>query len=151
MGCFSGILFACVFVFMMVTFIRWFEHTADAVDRRAWRELVMLVVMPFSVWMLRSRVAAGRPTAVPLHEPVRGFGSVGTGKSAPPLREDGPTEVGPPGAASAQPHDQPPPGTPKEFLELPKPTVGKPRAGVDPDAVERLRKKMRDQGMLPPE
>jgi len=49
--------------------------------------------------------------------------------------------------------DQPPPGTPKEFLGLPKIPPPKPRAksSIDPDKIAKLRQKMREQGMLPPD
>ena len=77
MGCFSPILFLATIVFVLVSLIRWFEQTTEAVDRRDWSRLLMLLIMPFSVWVFKSRVAAGRPTPVPKHEPVRGFGSVG--------------------------------------------------------------------------
>lgn len=123
MGCFSVVIVLVLGVFMMVTFIRWFEHTADAVDRGAWRELMMLIVMPFAVWILPSRVSSGRPIPVPKHEPVRGFGTI---KS----KSNGLAEASPP-------------------LEAPKPAVKK--SGIDEELVEKLRKKMRDQGMLPPE
>lgn len=145
MGCFTPILGVAIFIFMMVTFIRWFEHTADAVDRRAWRELVMLVVMPFSVWIFPSRVQAGRPTPVPRHEPVRGFGKVSL--EVP----QAPADASVPAAIPSSRVDQPPPGTPKEFLELPVPTVANKRGGVDPEKLAKLKEKMRQQGMLPPE
>jgi hypothetical protein len=148
-GCFTTIFVVVLFVFMMVTFIRWFEQTADAVDRRAWRELIMLVAMPFSVWLFGSRVSAGRPTPVPHHVPVRGFGS--TGGSKPSAATESPAPAASPPSLPTPASDQPPPGTPREFLELPKPTVAKPRAGVDPDKIAKLKEKMRQQGMLPPE
>jgi hypothetical protein len=134
MGCFTSILVLAGFVMVMVSLIRWFEQTADAVDRRDWSRLFVLIFMPFSVWIFPSRSMAGRPTAVPRHEPVRGFGSLP--KSAP---------------SSSSTSDQPPPGTPKEFLELPKPKPAKPRSGPDPDKIAKLKEKMRQQGMLPPE
>ena len=129
MGCFSTILFLAGFVFVMVSFIRWFEQTAEAVDNRWWNKLTVLLMMPFSVWFFPSKVSAGRSTPVPHHEPVRGFGKV-------PLEP---------------PADRPPPGTPKEFLGLPKVTQAKPRTGADPDKIAKLKQKMREQGMLPPE
>jgi hypothetical protein len=132
MGCFSTILFLAGFVFVMVTFIRWFEQTTEAVDNRWWNKLGILVAMPFAVWFFPSKVGAGRSTPVPHHEPVRGFGKV----SLEP---------------KAQSADQPPPGTPKEFLGMPKVTTAKPRSGADPDKLAKLKQKMREQGMLPPE
>jgi len=132
MGCFSIILFLAAFVFIMVTFIRWFEQTAEAVDNRWWNKLTVLLMMPFTVWFFPSKVATGRSTPVPHHEPVRGFGKV----SLEPSKE---------------PKEQPPPGTPREFLGLPKTTVAKPRSGADPDKIAKLKQKMREQGMLPPE
>ena len=125
------ILAFMAFVLVMVTFIRWFEQTAEAVDNRWWNKLTVLLAMPFSVWFYPSKVSAGRSTPVPHHEPVRGFGKV------PP--------------APREPSDQPPPGTPKEFLGLPKVTTAKPRSGADPDKIAKLKAKMREQGMLPPE
>jgi hypothetical protein len=132
MGCFSTILFLAAFVFVMVTFIRWFEQTAEAVDNKLWNKLGILIAMPFAVWFFPSRIGAGRATPVPHHEPVRGFGKV----SLEPKQE---------------PADQPPPGTPREFLGLPKVTSAKPQSGVDPDKIAKLKQKMREQGMLPPE
>src|SRR6266480_3549294 len=133
MGCFSTILFLAGFVFVMVTFIRWFEQTAEAVDNRWWNKLTVLLMMPFAVWFFPSKVSAGRSTPVPHHEPVRGFGSL---PKQPPL------------AASPT---QPPPGTPKQFIGLPKTTPAKSRTGADPDKIAKLKQKMREQGMLPPE
>lgn len=153
MGCFSTIFVMALFFFMMVTLIRWFEQITQAVDNGWWNHVVTLVFMPFMVWVYPSRVAAGRPTPVPHHEPVRGFG---TG----PSRTSAATSVAPihdiPVATEAPstpvaPVDVPPPGTPKEFLAVPQKTVAKPRAAVDPDKLAKLKQKMREQGMLPPE
>jgi hypothetical protein len=133
MGCFSTILVVVLFLFVMVSMIRWFEQITHAVDNRWWNKVAMLVFMPFTVWFYPSRVGAGRPTAVPLHEPVRGFG---TGPSRPVAA------------------DAPPPGTPKEFLEMPKvppPAGKKPKPAADADKMAKLKQKMREQGMLPPE
>jgi hypothetical protein len=51
------------------------------------------------------------------------------------------------------PSDQPPPGTPAEFLGMPvvppKKKTAKP--AVDPEKIAKLRQKMREQGMLPDE
>ena len=145
MGCFSTILFLAGFVLVMVTFIRWFEQTAEAVDNRWWNKLSVLIAMPFAVWFFPSKVGAGRSTPVPHHEPVRGFGKV----SLEP--KPGPAEAGPPPAVSQVPPDQPPLGTPKEFLGLPKVTQAKPRSAPDPEKLAKLKQKMREQGMLPPE
>jgi hypothetical protein len=133
MGCFWSIVFLAAFVLIMVTFIRWFEQTTEAVDNGWWNKLGILVAMPFAVWFFPSKVGAGRSTPVPHHEPVRGFGKVSLEPPKPPST------------------DQPPPGTPKEFLGMPKITQAKPRAGPDPEKLAKLKQKMREQGMLPPE
>ena len=44
--------------------------------------------------------------------------------------------------------DQPPPGTPKEFLEKPKIPPKKAKTELDPDKIAKLKAKMREQGML---
>ena len=159
MGCFSTILFLAGFVMIMVTFIRWFEQTTEAVDNGWWNKIFVLVMCPFTVWFFPSRVNAGRMSPVPRHEPVRGRGSLpktqgGTAAKAlaeasEPAAPGAPTAAAPP----AQSTDAPPPGTPKEFLGLPKIPPPKPRAGssVDPDKIAKLKQKMREQGMLPPE
>ena len=148
MQCFTWLLLFAIAVFVMVSLLRWFEQTADAVDRREWNKVALLVAVPFSAWFYRSKVAAGRPTAVPRHDPVRGFG---------PL----PREKPPAGAAASAPAptdalpgltDEPPPGTPKEFLGMPviPPKSARPaRPAVDPEKLARLKQKMREQGMLP--
>lgn len=135
MGCFSTILVLVIFVMVVVSLIRWFEQITQAVDNGWWNKVTVLIFMPFTVWFYPSNVAAGRPIPVPHHEPVRGFGTAPT-KSPPPS------------------DDQPPPGTPKEFLGMPtipppKPRHAKPAA--DLDKIARLKQKMREQGMLPPE
>jgi len=150
MGCFWTIVFLAGFVFVMVSFIRWFEQTAEAVDNGWWNKVSVLLMMPFAVWFYPSRVAAGRSVPVPHHEPVRGFGSLpkspnSTSASAP---EPAPQPAPQPAPA---PSDQPPPGTPKEFLGLPKITSAKPRGAPDLDKIAKLKQKMREQGMLPPE
>jgi hypothetical protein len=63
-----------------------------------------------------------------------------------------PAEAGTP-AAMPIASDQPPPGTPKEFLGLPKVPPPKPKAksAIDPEKIAKLKEKMRQQGMLPPE
>ena len=148
MGCFSTILFLVGFVLIMVTFIRWFEQTAEAVDNGWWNKIFVLLMCPFTVWFFPSRVNTGRAVPVPTHEPVRGFGSLP--KSAPAPAAEGALAEAPEPAASAS--DQPPPGTPKEFLGIPSPSR-KPRKipSVDPDKLAKLRQKMREQGMLPPD
>ena len=64
--------------------------------------------------------------------------------------EPEPAPEPPPKLATApKPEDTPPPGTPKEFLGMPViPPKPKRPSSIDPDKVEQLRKKMRDQGML---
>jgi hypothetical protein len=151
MGCFTTILLLSGFVLIMVSFIRWFEQTAEAVDNKWWNKIAVLLVFPFAVWFFPSRVSAGRATPVPLHQPVRGFGggSKGAGAVAPVSSgEDPPTEVG-----SAKGNDQPPPGTPKEFLGMPKipPARARTKSSVDPEKLAKLKQKMREQGMLPPD
>ena len=150
MGCFQIILVLVGFVLLMITFIRWFEQTAEAVDNRWWNKLQLLLICPFVVWFYPSRVGTGRSSPVPHHEPVRGFGSVSKAKPQPP--GPAPAEADPaPAAAGTQ--DQPPPGTPKEFLGLP--TIPTPKvkrkSSVDPEKMAKLKQKMREQGMLPPE
>jgi hypothetical protein len=148
MGCFSTILFLAGFVLIMVSFIRWFEQTTEAVDNGWWNKIFVLVMCPFTVWFFPSRVNAGRATPVPRHEPVRGFGTLPKAKAEPLA------EASEPAAPVAPAVDQPPPGTPTEFLELPKVPPPKPRAAsssVDPDKIAKLKRKMREQGMLPPD
>ncbi len=72
-------------VLIVVTAIRWFEQTAEAVDNHWWNKVALLIVMPFAVWFFPSRVSAGRPMAVPRHEPVQGFG-MPANKPRPPQR-----------------------------------------------------------------
>jgi len=113
-----GCIIALVgFVFVMVSIIRWLEQITDAVDRRQWNRVIILLVMPLTAWLFPSRVSAGRPIAVPHHEPVRGFGSV-------PL----------------MPNEAPKGGNP-----VPKKT---PKSGIDPEAIAKLKQKMKEQGML---
>src|SRR5436190_217271 len=78
-------------VFVLVSFIRWFEQTAEAVDNRWWNKVTVLLMMPFAVWFFPSKISAGRATPVPKHEPVRGFGKV---PKAPAVVEDVPAEAG---------------------------------------------------------
>ena len=132
MGCFTVILNAVIFIFVMVSLIRWFEQTIYAVDHRAWKQLGFLILFPFGAWFYPSRIAAGRPTPVPLHEPVRGFGSVPLTPGAPASAPTGPAEAGPP-------------------LQVPKPPPMKRKSSIDPAQIAKLKEKMRQQGMLPPE
>ena len=148
MQCLFWLLLFAFAVFVMMSLLRWFEQTADAVDQREWDKVVLLVALPFAAWFYRSKVGAGRPTAVPHHDPVRGFGPLPKEKPAPPP----PATAAPsrlPGVT-----DEPPPGTPKEFLGMPvvPPKSAKPaRPPVDPEKLAKLRQKMREQGMLPDE
>src|SRR5687767_11930999 len=158
MGCFSTILFLAAFVMVMVSFIRWFEQTTEAVDNGWWNKIFVLVMCPFTVWFFPSRVHAGRATPVPRHEPVRGFGSLPKAQPAqepaPVTVAEGPaTEAAGLAAPAAPPADQPPPGTPPEFLGLPKVPPPEPRAKstIDPEKIAKLKQKMREQGMLPPD
>jgi hypothetical protein len=164
MGCFTTILFLAGFVMIMVTFIRWFEQTTEAVDNGWWNKIFVLLMCPFTVWFFPSRVNAGRSSPVPRHEPVRGFGTLPKSPSAQTktsatvatMVEEPVAEASDPAAPSTPPapvSDEPPPGTPKEFLGLPKIPPPKPRAksGIDPDKIAKLRQKMREQGMLPPD
>jgi len=132
MTCFSMILAVIVSVFMLASLIRWFDEATEAVQNGWWNRVSLLLLFPFSCWFYPTKVAAGRPTPVPHHEPVRGFGSMPKSKSTP----------------TPAPEDQPPPGTPKEFLEKPKIPPKKPKPDLDPDKIAKLKAKMREQGML---
>jgi hypothetical protein len=132
--CLSVLLVAVGGVCVVLSLLRWFEQTAEAVDTRDWRKLAVLVICPPATWAYRSRVVAGRPTAVPRHTPVRGFGLEPTVTASPPPSDDGP-----------------PPGTPPEFLGPPVVPPPTPKRGVEPEQLEKLRRKMREQGLLPPE
>jgi hypothetical protein len=83
MVCFTWIILIGGFFFVMITLIRWFEQTSEAVDNGWWDKLMILLAMPFAVWFFGSRISAGRPFPVPLHEPVRGFGSIGASRARP--------------------------------------------------------------------
>ena len=147
-GCFTWILLLVGGIFLLMTILRWFEQTAEAVDNGWWHKTLVLVGMPFSVWLFPSRVTTGRPTPVPRHEPVRGFGSVP--KTRPPAQTPAAPEI--PVAKLAPPaSDLPPPRTPKEFIGKPVIPPKKKPAAVDPEKMARLRQKMREQGMLPGE
>jgi hypothetical protein len=142
--CFFVLLFLLAGLFTVATAVRWFEQTAEAVDQRWWNKLTLLVFMPFAVWLFPSRVTAGRPTAVPQHEPVRGFGGLPKGGIAEPV-----VPISPPSPTPVT-TDGPPPGTPKEFLGMPKipPKKATRRAEIDPEKLAKLRQKMKEQGML---
>ena len=135
MQCFTSLLVLAAAVMFLVSLLRWFEQVTEAVERRWWNKVFVLVVAPFTVWLFPSRVAAGRPTAVPRHEPLRGFGSVS-------LTPKGQTQQTQPTT------DQPPPGTPKEFIGLPKIPPKKKGAAIDPEKIAKLKAKMREQGMI---
>jgi hypothetical protein len=145
-------------VFALVTLLRWFEQATEAVENRWWNKVFVLVVAPPAVWLYPSRVAAGRPSAVPRHEPVRGFGKVSLNaptdlRATDATRAPDAAEGKPQASASAalRPDDRPPPGTPKEFIGLPKIPPKKPpgaKSAVDPEKIAKLKQKMREQGML---
>jgi hypothetical protein len=144
-GCFTTILFLVAAVMTMVSIIRWFEQATEAVEFGWWNKVFLLLACPPVVWLFPSRVAAGRPTPVPRHVPVRGFGSA---PIAPPVSVEQESEA--PRANIAR-SDEPPPGTPKEFLGMPvipKKKPGANRGAVDPEKLAKLREKMREQGML---
>src|SRR5689334_10719892 len=110
MECFLWLFLLAIGVFVMMTLLRWFEQVAEAVDNGWWNKLALLICMPFAVWLFPGRVAAGRPSPVPRHQPVRGFGTVP--KARPEPAADAPqTEI--PVARIASPSEGPPPGTPK--------------------------------------
>src|SRR2546421_5662520 len=122
MGCFSTILLIVTFIFVIVTLIRWFEQVTEAVDNRWWNVAFVLLAMPFTVWLFPSRTSAGRPTAVPHHEPVVGFGLP---KTPPPRRGNAPDPSAP--------------------------AKARRKSSIDPEQIAKLKQKMREQGMLPPE
>src|SRR5262245_33431603 len=105
-ACFSWLIVLVSGVLVLVSLLRWFEQITEAVDQGWWNKVAVLVAMPFSVWFFPSTISAGRPTAVPHHEPVRGFGTLPKGGIQDP-----------PFVARVE---EPPPGTPKEFIGLPK-------------------------------
>jgi hypothetical protein len=117
-SCFAWLAVVALAVFGMASLIRWFEQITDAVDGSHWNRVITLLVVPWMVWLYPSKVSAGRPTAFPRHEPVRGFG------------------IGP-----TMPSDAPQPAAPPVSKK-------KPRAAADPDQIAKLREKMREQGMF---
>jgi hypothetical protein len=143
MQCFTWLLLLAAAVMFLVSLLRWFEQVTEAVERGWWNKVFVLVAAPFMVWFYPSQVAAGRPRAVPRHEPVRGFGSV----SLTPTAQAQQTQSTPT-ATPITTSDGPPPGTPKEFIGLPKVPPKKKPAGVDPEKLAKLKQKMREQGML---
>jgi hypothetical protein len=145
MQCLLWLLLFAFAVFVMMSLLRWFEQTADAVDERQWDRVALLLVFPFAAWFYRSKVGAGRPSAVPRHDPVRGFGPL-------PKEKPGAQPAVPGGRRPAGLADGPPPGTPKEFLGMPvvpPKGPGPARSPVDPEKLAKLKQKMREQGMLP--
>ncbi len=154
-GCFTWLLLAAGFIFVMMSLLRWFEQTAEAVEQRQWGRVLLLVTVPFSVWFFPARVGAGRPVPVPRHEPVRGMGTApkakgprgaaaGVGESAPVSLADSRAP-----SADSRVSEGPPPGTPREFLGMPViPPKKASKPGVDPEKLAKLREKMREQGML---
>jgi hypothetical protein len=146
MQCLTWLLLFALAVFVMVSLLRWFEQTADAVDQREWNKVALLVAVPFSAWFYRSRVSVGRPTAVPRHDPVRGFGPLP--KEKPPVASPAPAREAPTGSRPPGVTDAPPPGTPKEFLGMPVVPPKGARPAPDPEKLAKLKQKMREQGML---
>ena len=143
MTCFSTILAIVLGVFLLASLIRWFDEATEAVQNGWWNRVSLLLLFPFSCWFYPTKVAAGRPTPVPHHEPVRGFGVIPKTKpTATPAAEDQLS------APTPTVEDQPPPGTPAEFLVKPKIPPKKPRPELDPDKIAKLKAKMREQGML---
>src|SRR2546430_13656547 len=137
-GCVTWFLVLAAGVLAIVTLLRWFEQATEAVENRWWNKVIVLIAMPFAVWFFPSRVSAGRPTAVPKHEPVRGLGKVSLNPSETAAK------------SQATVSDGPPPGTPKEFMGLPKipPKKVGAKPAVDPDKIAKLRQKMKEQGMI---
>ena len=89
----------------------------------------------------------------PRHEPVRGFGTIKS-KPATATEEEIPVaRVASSPPPPPPPDEGPPPGTPPEFLGMPviPPKRKKSGAAVDPEKLAKLKQKMREQGMLPPE
>src|SRR5437588_12762824 len=105
-GCFSWLLLLAGGVFVMMTLLRWFDQVAEAVDNGWWNKLLLLICMPFAVWLFPGgRIGAGRPTPVAHHEPIRGFGTVPKTRPAEasadiPLAKLAPRATAPPAAAA---------------------------------------------------
>src|SRR5437764_4964173 len=115
MQCFLWLLLFALAVFVMVSVLRWFEQTSEAVDRREWDKVALLVAVPFSAWLYRAKVGAGRPTAVPPHDPVRGFGPLPKEK---PVARQGETPRPPATLRDTKP---PPPAAPPGAADGPPP------------------------------
>src|SRR5687768_11750121 len=143
MQCLTWIALLVGAVLFLVSLLRWFEQVTEAVEQRWWNKVFVLVAAPFMVWFYPSKVAAGRPSAVPRHEPVRGFGSV----SLKPTEQPQQTQSTTPTTAPVPTSDGPPPGTPKEFIGLPKVPPKKKPAAIDPEKLAKLKQKMKEQGM----
>ena len=144
MTCFTTILSIVLGVFLLASLIRWFDEATEAVNNGWWNRVSLLLLFPFSCWFYPTKVTAGRPTPVPHHEPVRGFGSLPKTKPTPaPSSQEQPS----PATPATPSDDQPPPGTPKEFLEKPK-IPPKKKVEIDPEKIAKLKAKMREQGML---
>ncbi|MBC8108235.1 MAG: hypothetical protein H7Z14_16735 [Anaerolineae bacterium] len=154
--CFGALFLIVSGIIVMISMLRWFEQTRDAVDSRNWSRLTLLVVAPPAVWMFPARVSAGRPIPIAKYEPVRGFGGLPKGGIVDPGAVTAEQSIAAParpegGAAKQHATEGPPPGTPPEFIGLPKiPPKKAPRA-VDPEKLAKLRQKMKEQGMLPDE
>src|SRR5437867_9608354 len=103
MTCLSTILAVVVGVFMLASLIRWFDEATEAVQNGWWNRVSLLLLFPFSCWFYPTKVAAGRPTPVPRHEPVRGFGSMP--KSKPAATPSSTAEDQPRAATSISPAD----------------------------------------------
>ena len=73
-SCFAWLILLAFPIFALVSLIRWFEQITEAVDNGWWNKVIMLVVVPPTVWLYPSKISAGRPTAVPHYEPAQGFG-----------------------------------------------------------------------------
>lgn len=145
MTCFTTILAVVLGVFLLASLIRWFDEATEAVQNGWWNRVSLLLLFPFSCWFYPTKVAAGRPTPVPHHEPVRGFGSMPKSKPlATTAVEDQPRTV----MAAPSAEDQPPPGTPPEFLVKPKIPPKKAKVELDPEKIAKLKAKMKEQGML---
>src|SRR5436305_15317862 len=98
-SCFVPLLLFAIGVLVLMTLLRWFEQTAEAVDNGWWDKLLLLVFAPFVVWLFPGKVGAGRPTPGPRHEPVRGVG--GARRKTPPSPA-GPAAAAIPLALAAQ-------------------------------------------------
>lgn len=94
-GCVAWLLVLGFAIFSMVTLIRWFDVVTDAVDDGRWNHVWMLVLIPLTAWRFLSKVSTGRPSAVPHHEPVQGFGAPagpGDRPKPPPKKKRAPVD-----------------------------------------------------------